>query len=137
MRKLSFLAMEQDRLSSSEAVGTKGAAKQGSLSFLASVGFRVGWCQTQLLEPNLLECLCGTCPLALANSGWLSLRAAVRQVGKGCNIGHLFFPPPCPDTCQPADLVAVFCGFPEWEHLDLSVWYFSLCSEMGYDFSNS
>lgn len=57
MRKRSLLAMGQDRLRSSQAVGaggTEAAAKQGGRGGLASVVFGAGRCQTHLLGPNLL-----------------------------------------------------------------------------------
>lgn len=60
MGKQSLFAMEQDRLSSSEAVGTrrsKDVPNKGAGGFLASMFFRVGWCQTHLGH-NLLSSVC-------------------------------------------------------------------------------
>lgn len=56
-RKQNLLAMEQDRLSSSEAVGTKEEPRMcqaGESRVFSFMFFRVGLCQTRLLGPNLL-----------------------------------------------------------------------------------
>lgn len=100
--------------------GPRGAAKQESLEFWASTFFRAGWCQTRLLWPNLPRGVyVALVPWHWQSQGWLCTTVAVRQGGKGCDVQHLFLPPPCQDPSQPVDFVTVFCMFPV---RSLSIW---------------
>lgn len=85
MQKRSLLAVEQGRLSSSEAVGTGESQGCCQAEELDIFGFYVFQGRivpnTPLGAKSPSECLCGTCPLALAKSGSAQLEISCASRG--------------------------------------------------------